>query len=375
MALNKTYMSGKDWAAITHRAKSLWQEKVLGPRPNRTTIKQEISARFEINLLEWLSVLLLLVLALHTTIKVSALSVPFSRSVLTYLTGNLPIAGWVQDLFTVATMLLFSLLATPGLIYFQLLRDEPEIRRQQQQTALPTVRGSWKSAFGPRIKHALSALSLDYLTPRLPTIIVWVITLWLIYVAGSGEGSWYVKYIPVAVEIGLAHFVGTLIHRKQVYDNIIGQQLEAKLEPYDRALKEYRTNPDYLATLYLELRDWFIMRDRTLADDRERLEELIRDTYKLYTSDRAFSEWALKPEEVPDLFVIPKEAGTNTPTKRVPPMGAPSWTPQTLYNDLLAWGAPREFNRNDLLRVYADGYKVAEAWRLGAMKMFKEGIL
>lgn len=375
MAINKTYMSGKDWSIITSRAKNLWQENVLGPRPNRANIKQDISARFDINFLEWLSVLLLLVLTLHTTIKVSALSVPFSRSVLNYLTGNLPIDGWVQDLFTVATMLLFSLLATPGLIYFQLLRDEPEIRRQQQQTALPTVRGSWKATLGMRVKNSLSALSLDYLTPRLPTIIVWVITLWLIYVAGSGDGSWYVKYIPVAVEIGLAHFVGTLIHRKQVYDNIVGQQLEAKLEPYDRAVREYRTNPEYLATLYLELRDWFIMRDRTLVDDRSRLEELIRDTYKLYTSDRAFSDWALAPEEVPDVFAIPQSAGANLPEKRVPPMGAREWTAQTLYNDLLAWGAPREFNRNDLLRVYADGHKAAEAWRLGAMKMFKEGIL
>lgn len=362
-------LRSNEFNAAKTRAHKKWVEKELGPEPRWKTVRKQVPNTFSINFLEWAAVAVLAVLTIFTSFKVGGVAVPFSQMLLGELTRHTPITTEVQTAFTAVTILLFALLATPALVYFQLLANDPEILEQKKNTV-----SSWR-------------LSLEYLTPRIPAAAVYLSTAWLFLVSSAGEGYWLEKFIPVIVEVGLAHLVGTLLKKNAAFNDLVRATLEEKLKPYQHRRENYEVDPAFLRTLYGELRDEVLALSRRdprtgrqykpnsalEGMDPKEVEAVLMNEYLRFSGGTSFATRARDARKALDgEIALAVRSETGEDRRRVPPNGIGEWTPELLARDLKARGIDlKSYGEKDLQNDYEADYGARSAWRSGAKELVK----
>lgn len=348
------HLKNSEWTTIQTKAKARFDRDVLGKAPKKREIQKSIPNRHTIDVLEYLAMLLLLVLTAFTSIKIGSLALPFAESTLQVLSQHTDIAPAVKSVFTAITAALFALLATPSLLYFKLLDQAPEVVAEKQATK--NYRWSRR-------------IQLDYITPRLPYIMVYASLAWLFYTSSLIPADPFAQYLPVVAEIGLAALVGNILQKRKTFDNIVYDALEERTNAYDQRKSNYESDPAYLKLLYQIMREEFLHVKRrgdypNLAlENSPELDAALYAEYKRLTSGNAFAKKVVDPQ---------------TPTKsqeshkRIPKDGA-NWTVESLARDLRSRGitAGSGYNERNLAADYDKAYHPRAAWRAGAGKMFE----
>lgn len=359
-----------EWAAIQNKAKLLWMRDVLGERPTFDNIKKTLPNQHQVTLLEWLAVLVLVVLTVFTSFKVGALAVPFATQSLDTLSQHTYLAQWVQDGFILVTALLFMLLATPSVIYFKLLSNEPEIKAEKRDT-----------------RHAkfYTRISLDYITPRLPALTVYLSVAWLVVISAQLPGTPFEQYLPVVVEVALAMLVGNIMRKRTDFNKIVWDALKERTTPYDARLAGYEHDGSYLRVLYSVMREEVaaIKRPNPTSKRNDRpnawleeaddntLYQLLSLEYRRLTSGERFAEAVVNGKGI-DPTPVAQVQVLHSGDKRKPPAGDRKWTADTLLHDLRVRGINPTvgYSEADIAADYETGFNARGAWRAGAREEF-----
>lgn len=348
-----------EFESMNNRAKRLWITKELGVKPTKKSIRKVIENPSPVNFLEGVAIAVLLVLMAWTWFKVGAVAVPFAEKTLEILGEHTQISDPVKNSFTVLTIVLFSLLSTPAVLYFKVLsHDERTIKEIERHPA----------------RRWYSYASLEYLTPRLPAWVTYASIGWLIFLSTQLKGSVFELYIPVLVEIALAQLVGEILDKNQKYNKLISNAYADRLKNYEARESAYETDPTFLRVLYMVLsEDLAKLKRRNLNSNREErvnawLGEADEDTkyrvvsaeYFRQTKGTKFADAVLSPST--PVAVLTAEIGS---TKRLPPAGQHVWTPESLLSDLLMRGitGKDDYNQARLDADYDTSAKPRAAWR------------
>ncbi len=356
-----------EWQAIQTQAKKIWMRDVLGVRPTFNEVRSTMPNVHSISALEYLAMLVLIVLTLFTSYKVGALAVPFAQHTLETLTQHTALDQWVQVTFTIVTAFLFMLLATPSVIYFKLLSHEPEITIEKRDT---------------KALHWYSIFSLDYLTPRLPGMIVYFSIFWLVYISSQLPGTVFEQYLPVVVEVGLAALVGHILKKRKDFNDIVNDALAEKTKPYDLMWANYETEGAYLRILYQVMQEAVVKIKRLdpaarrevqvnawlEAADESVVYRVLSAEYHRLNQGNSFAQDVISGEVATQAEPVADEIRT----KRLPPAGLRAWTPETLCHDLRVRGIDPAagYNEDQLAKDYETAYKPRSAWRGGAKALF-----
>lgn len=356
----------EEWAAIQKKAKAIWEKTHLGTRPTFDEVKKTRPKTHSISVLEYAAMLVLVVLTIFTSYKVGALAVPFAEDTLELLGGHAPLAEWVKVSFTLVTMLLFSLLATPSVIYFKLLAHEPEIINEKAATQAYTF---WQK------------FSLEWVTPRLPAMVVYGTIAWLFVISAQLPGTPFEQFLPVVVEVALATLVGNILDKRTEDNRLIYQALKEKTDPYDLRLKTYEKDGQYLKTLYQTMREGVmaIMRSDPTTRRTHRVNAWIEDAdegtlYRVLSAEynRLNGGERFANDQInPTVAAAVVEVEGHEP-KRTPSTGENAWTVDSLVHDLRVRGLDPAagYSEMQLLKDYAPKFGARDAWRGGAKKAF-----
>ena len=335
-------------------------KKLVGARPVYKEVAKTYPNPDAISILQWAAMVVLLVLTVHTSFKVGAAAVPYAQDLMRSLSSNQFIDVRVQDSFIFVSAVLFMMLATPALIYFKLLDHD-------ERTQADKVRTQRRPFY-----------TLDYITPRLPSALVYGIIAWLFFVSSHGftfDSNDLVKsiaralevYLPVLVEVGLAWLVGDVIEKRRKFSNLVHANLKETNARIDKELADYSTDKRYLSILYQNLREAFLLlerRDRMgkslpnkQYEDDPKLDSMLLAEYRRFTQSDAFATVAALPATIE----LPKPTSS---TKRTPSSG--KWNKDTLTFDLRSRNVARPYGEKELARDYEAGYDARKAWRDGA---------
>lgn len=313
---------------------------------------------------------LLLVLTAFTSFKVGAVAVPFAENALNTLTQHTAISRELDTVFKIITVVLFALLTTPGLIYLKLLDREPEIKLEKQQTQAYR----WHRR-----------VTLDWITPRLPQLLVYLIVAWLFAVSSQIPGTPFEQYLPVLVEVALATLVGNILKKRKDFNAAVTKALLAARNPYDARKENWETDPAYLQALYQEMRDYIphIKRDDPNSPKRIRpnawvehapdivVRRVVLSEYNRLTAGQQFADEILhKPVTQAEL----EPSGNRIEVaSKIKPAGTEEWTPESLAQDLRSRGIdPKSgYGEREIAQEYEAGFGARSAWRGGGKHLFR----
>lgn len=368
-----------EWSAVQAKAKKQWLANVLGERPTLESVRATMVNPHTISALEWIAFAVLIVLTAFTSFKVAALAVPFATESLKTLSHTGEIAEWVRVSFIAVTAILFMMLANPSVLYFKLLAQEPELVAERKETRHTRWFLYWR---------------LDYLTPRLPSLIVYLSVIWLFYLSSQLPGSPFEQYLPVIVEVGLATLVGNIMTKRKNYQKVLVDAWKERTAPYDERLKNYETDSGYLRILYQIMREELTRLQRPDPQTRKmayvnawmeqaaenEVYRTVSAEYRRLTSGAQFAADVTGGNTPAPVVNVPQPVVQSTvasaaPPKRTPPAGDRVWTPQTLFHDLQVRGlhpAQGEYTEANLKEDYAPGFDARRAWRAGAKTLFQQ---
>lgn len=363
-----------EWEAVVATAKTSWIKTILGDVPTRAKVRETITNPYKVSLLDWISFAILIIIMVFTCGKVGLAALPFAQNLANALTHGQPVAPFILTGFSATAIVLYSLLATPALLYFQLLNSSSdEIHRQKQESTARLLRTRPINLFGVKIN--LYRVSLEYLAPRFPALLVYGTGLWLIVLSTYEFKSVFeifAAYLPVAAEIAFAHLVGEIIRKRTEFSRVIDLKLEDMRNTYNERLLNFRNDEDFLTILYQVFRQRFFdirrkdergrptQPNKYLQNSNENVESILLDEYARLNAGRLFAERVkVRTHVVEPEKVTPVEA-----TRRVPPNGAKSWNWTTLQQDLKLLNLdPHTIKETQISELYEPGYDARKAFR------------
>jgi len=326
--------------------------------------------------------LVLIVLTIFTSFKAGAFGASMAPDALLHLTGGQNVAHVIELGFALFFQVTLIMLATPGLIYFKLLDEAPVIVSLKSKTqAYPISR----------------RLSWAYLSPRVPSVFVYAIVVWLIVVSSHGrpmEGTWMeiiaiagARYIPVIAEVGLAYLVGTVLTKQRNFNAEALALWREQVGPWDKAHKNAETQPEYLRILFLTIREQLVglrknkrnPNEWMMDGNQQVVSEIVAEEYRRF--QHAGMEFArmVQGAQVEKAAVVKAMKTEKKPSapmkgKRTPPKGHKGWTVATLTEDFAQRKLDRlwDYNEAGLQEDYAPDYGARAAWRKGAKQYFQK---
>jgi hypothetical protein len=368
-----------EWTALQKKAHDAWVKNHLGKPPDKKSIRKTISNPFFITMLEWAAVAVLAVAMVFTFLKMGVSAVAYVEDLVEALGHGQPVHEAIRGIFSVTAIIFFGLLSTPGLIYFQLFdRDDKEIQHLKEETARKAARYQKWLGVSPYI------FTLEYLTPRLPGLMVYAITIWLIYISSAGNGSFFEKYVPVIAEVAFAHLVGDIISKRSAFSRLVTQKYDEQLLNWELRRDNYETDKTYRKTLYQYMREGLAGIKRTVGGKDTQInrnwvevEASAADLHNAIMSEYLrLNDGDNFADQIDDFRKhqgsAPKAAASvESLPFRLPPNGQTAWTPSSLLTDLRIMNfKPSEMNEAKLKEVYGGEHKARQAWRGGARDHF-----
>jgi hypothetical protein len=370
-----------EWESTRSTAKAVFVNEKLGARPTQESVRASRHDAPKLSFVMWWGIVTLVVLTIVTSFKAIFVAWPFAITFSQQMLEGQSIEVWVISAFQFSMALLAILMATPALIFFKLLSEEDRIIKKIKETQ----REGW----------FLKWLDLNYVTPRLPSAMVWGTMAWLVYTAAHGVtelGDGFLRFLPVVMELALARLVGDILQQGFKFDSIVSEVLKQETERWDKAADAFEDDDAYNTYLFQRLRSAII--NLTRLDERKRkyqpnlwmmeaggdvVNKFVISEYERLTGGQAFAvavknirknRAAGQPEAVVNATAEAVVADTNT--RRVPPHGDKEWTTESLIRDFELRGLSKEeaYDRGRLDREYASGYGARGAWNSGAMAFF-----
>ncbi len=370
-----------EWEATRLAAKQTFLNEKLGARPTKESIVKSRHDAPKISFVMWWGIMTLVALTIVTSFKAVFVSWPFAVEFSAQMLEGQAIDGWMVVAFQFSMAVLAVLMATPALIFFKLLSEEERIVKKIRETE----REGWFTKW----------FDLNYLTPRLPSMMVWGTMAWLFYTAAHGVdsiGSAFLRFLPVVMELALARLVGDILAAGFKFDGIVLEVLKQETEKWDKAAANFEDDDDYNTFLFQRLRSAVINLKR--KDERRRdiqpnlwmmeasgdaVNRFIISEYERLTGGQPFAiavknirknRAAGQPEAV--VNAAAEAIVADTTSKRVPPHGDKEWTAETLIRDFELRGLAKgeSYDRGRLDREYAAGFNARGAWSAGAMAYF-----
>jgi hypothetical protein len=337
-------------------------KKSLGDKPTMKQVRKTLPNPFTVNALEVIAFVLLIVLTIFTSIKVGLVALPFVDSMVVTLSQHSPIDPNFTWWFKVVGIALFIMLATPGLIYFKLLSDDPKLKRRIEDTA----HYRW-----------INRLSLNYITPRLPSVLVYFTVAWMVFWSSQLPGTVFEQYLGVVAEVALAQLVGTILAKRAEFERAVTLAWKTLETEYNTRLENYESDKAYLRQLYLIMREQLIHLTRKdvhkkptepnlwlLDVDDVTVDRYVEAEYRRLTSG---SEFATRvTSAVP---TTTNEVATSTIQRITPPDGV-AWTMEQLYDSIRSRGFTK-YTRTQLRNDYAPKYGTEQLWSNGLKEKFE----
>ena len=381
-----TYTKLKDdqWVRVREKTKGRYIRDIIGTRPTIKSVAEDLPNPYMVSILEWVAMVVLLILTIVTSFKVFTVAIPFSEQQIAGLADYVQVSPLVSTFFAFCTGLLFIMMATPALIYFKLLDSDPGIVANKEETK-----------DYPWIKR----LSLDYVSPRLPYLIVYISMVWLITVSTHGANysgkAWWAqlelaleRYLPVILEVGLAHLVGTVLLKRSQFQSLVRDEWKLQVKPWDTRLKSRENDPEYNRILFHVMREGMIAIRRKKsypnawmegAEPLEVQEVIVSEYRRLHAGlDFAKAVTDLGKQRIKKIQTIknPRQAVIGINGRRMPPKGDKFWTVATLTQDFNDRGlTPQDnYTEGQLSLEYEPNYDARKAFRGGARGYFDEGM-
>lgn len=367
-------LNQREWRGIQTSTDSQYK-KLLGNPPRRSDIKKKIDNPQPITGIQYAAMLVLIVVAIFTGYKTGALAIPFSDHLIDHLSENTYISQQVRTSFNFVTFVLFWLLSTPSLIYFKLLSHDERIVKQRNDTASMTW--TW------------GMLSLEWISPRLPTVITYMSTFWLLWISAAGTGTIFEKFLPVFVEIGLAQLVGDILEQNAAYQRIISDRLRLERDAYEERLADKKDDARVsimsgimLETMMNVVRDGKRPNAFLEKADKATIKSVLSTEYERLTVVDNFVAEVENKKETPTVEPVEtvsspvERVKAETPrtatTKRLkPPRGAKQWTTETMVHALKVKDAdPTTYTERNVKQDFEPNYNATGVWRKGAKKAF-----
>lgn len=348
---NSTYQTAVDNARAAYL-------KVLGSRPSYKSIAKELPDVNPVNAIEWGGVILFIIIVISHWFKLGALAQPFASDALAALTHTLgtnnAISPLVSQAFQIITTLTFMSMGTLGMIYFKILSTDPAI-----------LEGIEKS----RSNKLNRFFSLEWISPRLPAMIVYLIVGWLIYIGYQTPGDIFTRFLPIFLEVGLAYLVSTIIEKRQQYRQRVLQQLDLLRKAYDERVANYERDRDYLRLLYKQL--WISILNHRVngrtpnaallqLPENERMSVIMQE-YRRWTAGDTFADTIMQPVSTVAATVEPSGRRGSEVLKKY---GRSTWDSKSLLRDLQVTNAPKPMSRKLIRERYEPGLGADEAWAI-----------
>lgn len=365
-------LNDSEWKIVRQEAKQTYINDILGTRPTYDKIKK---TRHDVPILSFVQVwgiVTLAILFVVTSFKVAFVTVPYSIQLAEHMLNGYNLPYWVSQAFVGSSIALSIMLATPALILFKLYADDDFTLRKQRETC------------------GRSKFSIEYISPRLSSTLVYLSMAWLFSTSFWGvTGVWdiFLRIIPVIAELGLARLVGDLLAEQRHFHGIVSAAVTEAQDNYDTALAGYETDERYLLVLFQRLRDTIINLVRVderrrriqpnlfLAEaDGEKVNQFIMDEYKRLTGGQSFAVYAqqLRKERAHGVPIVKTTVIPVADGKRKPPFGDKIWSAESLIRDfeIRELDKGTKYTEADLARDYEEKYNARGAFRAGARDYF-----
>lgn len=347
-----------EWEQLKLEAHKYFIEKVLPPKPTRKSVAKRITDTFNVNVLEWIMMLLVFVIFIFVGHKGGINSLPYVHTLAERLSENNNVYDGVINSFLIFGIMIYSLLPSVAIIYFKILHDSMKDQRRQTYS-----------------RKLLRFIDLDWLTPRLPILIVYLGIGWLFQISWAGERFFFLWLLPVMVEIAGAHLVAKIIVRYRQYREAVTANYVPQLKHWEDRVENYEEEKGFYQALYYCMFDKLANKrvnraypNRELFNDPNRIDEvneIILSEFRRWNSGLNFANSALDlseevREEIKAEYVL--DLPRDRDGKFIPPEGAERWTEATLRDHLHKRGIKiSDVTQGSLDEDYASGtaYRVA----------------
>ncbi len=348
-------LSQAEWTKLEKRTSQVYQ----GTKPNKENTKKLL---FHVKTLDVLTILtwtLLLAAMLFSIFKAIDPAVEFADSY--HAVESLsPVA---KIAFRWVTIVAVSLAVSTGLIFTTLKATDPDVLKMQDEFLI-----QWRLVVLP-----INLWRLEVLTPRLWTIITYAIVGWLLWLSNQGAGSYFIKFIPVILEVVLAHLVSDTAKKNRIKDERVFNLLQERLTTWETRYHQRYASEEFLTALFQNLREALSLlggkKNRKNAwlrqADSEAVLEAITAEYERLIAGQHFADNILKKGITPKTTA---EQGAFA----YPPNGTNRWTVDLLIADFHRRGLDRhmEYTQKDLDPDYASGTAYRTAFKNGAKDYF-----
>lgn len=359
------------WRKLEDHTTKKYISEHLGDKPTRDSVSKATPNTDPVTLLEWLTVILLLVLVAFSVFKAVPVAIAFADSYLAV--AELP--DYLLIPFRVAAVLAGAMLVSTGLIFTTMMAQAPHILQLQKDFA---VKG-----------NPFRLFLLEVLVPRMFTFLTYSVIVWLFLISSHGEGSYAMKFLPVIFEVVLAHLTIDVYNKKVKRNNEITLLLNAALIDWKKALNDRYSNATFLEMLYLEMREAIIYmkvgRGKTpnawmLELNNDSVMEIITKEYLRLTSGMQFA-LNLTSEKIEREEIKAQVAERGQPLEQIaPPKNSHTspdypngkWTVASLKGNFQQRGLNPDvkYTEKNLNQDYLGDCGAREAYREGAKFYF-----
>lgn len=363
----------EEWEAVERKAYEKYKER-LGKRPTRKTVSREIINENRVNIVYKMAFVLLFAILVFQSIKIVYASEPLANLLVETLSHSEVHNEWALEVFKISTAVVAVLTGTVGLVFMEIFALNSATQARQRET------------------KNKNKLSLEWIVPRLPNILVYLIMLYLFIISNVGNQTIVERLmtnIIVLSELALAMPFGKILSRIENHREAVTQALYIAQKNFDTLYEQYATDPRYLrALLQVAREDFFTLgaRGRNPSPnarfrdaDTATVESIIADELQRVKGGNLFvsqvTGWLLADHAKRP--IVPSEADASKPNdskalgQRTPPNGARQWATETLINDLIASNAPKDITEKYITSLYANGYNARKVWRKTAKNAWK----
>jgi hypothetical protein len=233
------------------------------------------------------------------------------------------------------------------------------------------------------------AISLEAISPRLWQGLTYFVMMWLFLISSHGDGDFVIKYLPVVMEIALAHLVVEILQNWRTHNANVDKVLTLQTKEWDTKFSTRHRNPEYLPILFQNLREALALMKRkgkrvnswldsaSVQDVNESvLGEYMWQSAGLTFAEQVTNQSLSKAEQSATITMTSAQISEVKKVKnRIPPNGEKRWTPEALVQDFHARNLDPTvaYNQAALDKDYKKGFAVRVAYRNGASDYFLGG--
>lgn len=383
-------MRQKEYQSVTAKTDKVYKADVIGERPERDTVWKELHNPNSTTFIQKMAIVLLIFASVFSIFKSINPSIQFAD-------GFSAIAGFNPTLhlmFKIVTIVTNALIVSTGLVYttmqatdpltLEMINKHPMFKARAQSVAGMLKDKTHQNDSGIRV--FTRAISLEAISPRLWQVLTYLVMAWLFLISSHGDGDIVIKYLPVVMEIALAHLVVEILHNWKTHSANVDKVLTLQSKEWDTKFASRHRNPEYLPILFQNLREALALMKRkgkrvnawldsaSVKDVNDSvLGEYMWQSAGLTFAEQVTNQGISKAEKSATITKASAQISEVTNTEnRIPPNGDKRWTPETLVQDFHARNLDPTiaYNQSKLDKDYQKGFAVRVAYRNGASDYF-----